>query len=157
MGIDSNINTKSQKPPDPSNSGDVVWSSESVEMGKKTEKLLADFFRDIVGLEEFSKDDEESNKHFEIMRFRRTTKREDEREHKGDFVLYRPDKKEYVHFDLTTSVTPSVIREKEKNAERWGLKLLILRPVNIKNALRGAVVDRNIIEQKIMKYVLEIE
>jgi hypothetical protein len=153
MGINKYPNVNQNNNP---NTNPVVWSSESYDGGERAEKLVGEFLEKVLGLEGFSEEDENAGKVFKDVRFRKTTYKEDVHEKGGDFVIYRPDTNEYVHFDVTTSRNPSVINYKRRNAEENNLKLLIVRTRTLENAIRGATVDQNELIRDIREQVLEL-
>jgi hypothetical protein len=133
-----------------------VWSSESLDRGINSEESFEDILRNKFVLEEFTEEDEKAGKHFDKVRFRKTTKFEDEH-HKGDFVLYRPETNEYIHLDLTTAREHEVTNYKEKNAEKSHMRLLVIPAHIIKQARQGCIPDQVTIQKLILKDVFNLE
>jgi len=152
MGIDNNINKSLRN----NNSGDVVWSSESYDSGTKAEENLLSFLTNVLDLKEFTLEDEKSGEHFNDVRIRKTTKFEDENK-QGDFSMYIPPLKKYIHFDLTTASDRETLNYKEKNAREHGLKLLKLGFRDIELASKRCEKDTIFVYDQIRKQVLGLE
>jgi hypothetical protein len=119
------------------NGAQTVYSTEAADQGHEAEDDLYAVLKDQFGMLEVTEEDELQNRPFDRFVFRRTSEEED-KNGKGDFVIYNHKTKEWVHIDLTTAKKQETLDYKRENERERDLRLFPMPGRILKEAKLGS-------------------